>query len=231
MNMLTRSLPWVGLLLITTGLIACTKPQVQPQPAPLPEDALSDGAIDAAETAPSEDPAQDLSWSAILGPTSAPAGWQVTPCDNPILLCVYEGDDLLGTVELFTETVAGSTFETMLAEANGDRIQALTTWSEQHYATLEQDRKMGDSTVTFSSVPPEEVAVGGLPGLRYGFTTAHANGALIDRTFGYVTTDGETLYVFVTGVISGDPGGTFSDNAVAQQFEPYLADIIAGLNL
>jgi len=212
---------------MATGLIACSDMQTRSQP--LQAEVVS---ADAVTQSPSDtiSAAMPGSWSAILGPTSAPEGWQVTPCDNPVLLCVYRGDALIGSVELLAQPVAGSEFEAMLAESGGEPVEALQAWAVSHYEVIGRDRLLGDSAIQFSSAPPEAVTVGNLPGIRYGFTTTHANGVLIDRAIGYATTDGTTLYVIVTGVISQDPSGSFSSNEDAQQFEPYLAAIVQGLN-
>lgn len=220
MKRLTSVLPLSGLLLVAVGLLGCAGMQTQPQPEPLPTD-----------QATSATPRELPSWSAILGATSAPAGWQVSPCENPTLLCIYENGEIIGTVELFAEPVAGSAFEAKLEEAGGDRVRALQGWLADHYATIESDRKLGAPELKFTSESPEPAAVGSLEGLRYGFTTTFANGNLADRTRGYAATDGTTLYVIATGVISGDPTGSFFSVEAAQQFEPYLAEIVAGLRL
>jgi len=54
---------------------------------------------------------------------------------------------------------------------------------------------------------------------------------VFDRTVGYVATDGEQVYVFVTGVISGDPTGFFAKDSDLSTFEPHLATITKGLQL
>lgn len=233
MKLLTSILPLSGLLLATVGLLGCANPQTQPQPEPLPTEQAGPASTnsDSAATGDATLPAEQPGWAAILGETSAPAGWQVSPCINPTLLCVYENGEIIGTVELFVEPVEGSNFGTQLAESGGDQARALEAWVADHYNTIESDRKIGAPELKFTTEAPEPAAVGSLPGLRYGFTTTHANGNLADRTRGYVATDGTTLYVIVTGVINGDPTGSFSNIEAAQQFEPYLAEIVAGLTL
>ncbi|MBD2259442.1 hypothetical protein [Pseudanabaena sp. FACHB-2040] len=224
MNISTRLLSLSGILIIASGLVACADLQMRPQPEPLPPEPVPPGAV-------SPGPNGMHSWSAMLGPTSVPAGWQVIPCDNPTLLCVYVDGDIVGTVELFTETVAGSSFGAKLAEAGGDQDVALKAWATDFYASMEQDRTMGAPTLKFSSQAPEVAPVGSLSGIRYSFSTSHDNGTLADYSLGYAATDGTTLYVIATGLIVGDPTGSFSDYEAMQQFEPHLAEIIAGLNL
>ncbi|MBD1916674.1 MULTISPECIES: hypothetical protein [Cyanophyceae] len=46
-----------------------------------------------------------------------------------------------------------------------------------------------------------------------------------------MATDGNLVHVFVTGVISGYPSGSFSDEAAVGAFEPHLDTIIEGLQL
>jgi hypothetical protein len=203
--------------------------QMRPQPAPVPPETRS--STDPSSIPEAVTPASvPVSWSQILGETSAPEGWRVEPCVNPTLLCVYEGEEIIGTVELFTEPVAGSQFGQILEEEGGEPVPALQRWIESHYETIRSDRQIGIPTAQFSADPPEQVAVGNLQGLRYGFTTTHENGVLIDRSIGYMATDGTTLYVIATGVISQDPTGSFSRDEQAQQFLPHLAKIISDLN-
>ncbi|HEY9762969.1 MAG TPA: hypothetical protein V6D07_10610 [Trichocoleus sp.] len=225
MKMLAR-LPLSGILLLASGLIACTEPQTQPQPTLPPET----GSVSTPEATTANSSAP-VDWSTILGPTAVPAGWRVSPCENPSLLCVYTNSEIVGTVELFHHPVAGSNFAPMLAEAKGQRIEALNRWVDEHYATIERDRNLGAPEMDFVADPPAEVAVGSLPGLRYRFSTMLANGSVGDRTVGYVTTDGTRLYVIAMTAMDGDDSGAFSSTEVARQFEPYLADIVAGLKL
>ncbi|PSN11563.1 hypothetical protein C7293_23800 [filamentous cyanobacterium CCT1] len=164
-----------------------------------------------------------------MGPVSAPENWQVEPCVNDVLLCVEANGELMGTVERFSYPVS----EVNLPEipTPGAEREFLQAWVADHYGTIERDRTMADPNLTFTSEPPQDIAVGSLPGLRYGYTVTHPNGALFDRGIGYVATDGDQVYVFVTGVISGDPTGSFSDEAAVEAFAPHLDTIIQGLQL
>lgn len=226
-------LPLAVVCLIPLGIAVYGELRMEPQPLPLEATPVTavDGAIAHHTSETMTTPSETLSWSAVLGETSAPEGWQVTPCENPTLLCVYENNEILGTVILFSQPVASSEFEAMLAESQGEPIAALRSWIESQYNSIEGDRTSNDNTISFAAETPEEVTVGGLPGLRYGYTTTHANGVLIDQVYGYVATDGTALYAIVTGVISRSPAGSFSSNELAQQFAPHLAEIVAGLKL
>jgi hypothetical protein len=183
-------------------------------------------------------------WKTLLGTTPAPSGWQVAACDLPIYLCVQSKGESIGAVELGVYPIAGSEFEKMM-QAAGDRsglstaqrsevtLNALKIWVNNHYNTIKADRQIGfGKSVVFTSQTPEVVPVGRLQGLRYGFTTAaKPNSNPVERSLGYVASDGQFLYVMTTSVPQTDAGGTFANDAKLRQFEPYLQKIIAGLKL
>lgn len=206
----------ISLLMILASSIAACSMQLAPQPVPLPSQSTIPNAI---------------VWNTIVRTTSAPEGWQVSPCENSTLLCVRSNGEIVGTVELFTSAIAQSEFEQLLSDADGSREKALQAWVQNHYDSIERDRATGISDVQFASQPPTAVSIGQLPGLRYEFASRRSNNALYERMIGYVASDDDTLYVIATGMINGDPAGTFSDDADLQQFEPHLDRIVAGLNL
>lgn len=214
-----------GIGLLTTTLLACARWSPDSTSAPEPQpDAVS-------VPIPPTEPASTPGWADILGVVSAPEGWQVTPCDNPVLLCVTANGDLLGTVERFSYPLSQIDLAAPVKPAEGAEIAFLRAWVAEHYAAIQTDRQVADGSLTFTAEPPTEISVGGLPGLRYSFAATYPNGTLFDRYVGYVTTDGDLLHVFVTGVISGDPSGTFSDSAALTTFEPHLDEIIRQLSL
>jgi hypothetical protein len=209
----------IGMVLTSTVLIACSEAPLRP---PAPPEPVSSAAANPA-------PAAETDWASILGPTSAPDGWQVTPCRNPVLLCVEANGDLIGSVERFSYPLTEVSLpEATLVEGSQAFLEA---WVADFYTTIAQDRQTADRTLQFSGEAPEAVSIGDLPGLRYGYSVTHANGALFDRAVGYVTTDGEQIHVFTTGVISGDPSGSFSDEAALETFEPHFDTIVRGLTL
>lgn len=208
----------VGISLLTTALLACsTAPPALPEPQETP--------------APQGNAAAPSSWADILGPISAPQNWQVEPCVNAVLLCVEADNELIGTVERFSHPLSEMAVQGGLPLPAGSEPEFLQAWVSNHYLTIEQDRQVADPDLRFVGEPPVAISVGTLPGLRYGYTITHPNGALFDRGIGYVTTDGTMLHVFVTGVISGDPSGSFSDEGLVETFEPYLNTIIQELRL
>ncbi len=192
-----------------------------PQPAPPSET----GAVVTKPAAPA------TGWADILGPVSAPDNWQVEPCVNEVLLCVEANGELIGTVERFSHPISDANLQGGAPVTEESQRQFLQAWVADHYAAIESDRKTADPALTLIGEPPQAIAVGSLPGLCYGYTVTHPNGALFDRGIGYVATDGKQVYVFVTGVISGDPSGSFSDKAAVEEFEPHLDTIVQGLRL
>ncbi|MBW4481315.1 MAG: hypothetical protein KME14_02105 [Tildeniella torsiva UHER 1998/13D] len=209
----TRFPTLVGISLLTTALLACSP--APPQETPVPQD----------------EAATPSGWANILGPISAPPNWQVEPCVNAVLLCVEDNSELIGTVERFSHPLSEVPVQGGLPLPAGSELEFLQAWVSDHYRTIEADRQVADPALQFVGETPVVMTVGTLPGLRYGYTITHPNGVLFDRGIGYVTTDGTMLHVFVTGVISGDPSGSFSDETAVETFEPHLDTIIQGLRL
>lgn len=174
---------------------------------------------------------QFTSWADLLGPTSAPEGWQVGPCENPTLLCVEADGEILGTVERFSYPLSDVNLQGGAPKTPEAQRQFLEAWVADHQSTIEQDRAGADPALRFTSDLPVSVPVGSLSGLRYGYALSDAEGVVRERTVGYVATDGDQVYVFATGVITGDPTGPFGRESDLSAFEPHLATIIEGLRL
>lgn len=225
MHLFIRIPVLAGIVLVTSTLIACGNQPPVSQPQPEPQSGEVSTPI------PPTEPAATPGWADILGPTFAPAGWQVMPCKNPILLCVEADGEIVGTVERFSYPLSQIDLAAAVEPTQGAELEFLRAWVEEHYAAIQQDRQIADRSLIFTAEPSEEISVGGLPGLRYSFAATHPNGTLFDRYIGYVTTDGELLHVFVTGIIGGDPSGTFSDETALDTFAPHLDEIIRGLSL
>jgi hypothetical protein len=148
-----------------------------------------------------------------------------------MLLCIQADGDILGTVERFSYSLYDLNLPGGPPKTPEAQQQYIETWVADYYDTIEADRAGADPNLQFAAETPEPAQIGSLTGLRYGYTITHPNGAVFDRTVGYVTTDGEQIFVFVTGVISGDPTGSFSDVESLETFEPYLNPLMEGLRL
>ncbi|MGF1569554.1 MAG: hypothetical protein ACFCVD_16050 [Nodosilinea sp.] len=208
---------WVGMLLLCHGAIACTEFP--------PSSAVSEEVSISAPAAPA------TGWADLLGPTSAPNHWQVEPCENPVLLCVTANGEILGTVERFSHPLSEVALPGRAPTTPETQRQFLEAWVADHYTAIRTDRAGGDPKLQFPATTPTPARVGSLPGLRYGYTITHPNGVVFDRAVGYVATDGDQVYVFFTGIISGDPSGSFGDEGDLATFEPHLATIMGGLRL
>ena len=221
----TRVPALAGILLLTSALLACANISAESPSVPDPSPPVASTPI------PPIEPVATPGWADILGTTAAPDGWQVAPCENPILLCVTADGEFAGTVERFSYPLSDIDLADPVEPTAGSELEYLQAWVAEHYAVIQSDRQLADGSLVFTTEPPTEISVGGLPGLRYSFAATHPNGTLFDRYVGYVTTDGELLHVFVTGIIGGDYAGVFGDSAVLGEFEPYLDDIIQNLSL
>ena len=215
----------VGIVLLTSALLACADTSAKSPPG------LDRAPLVASTPIPPTEPATTPGWADILGTTFAPDGWQVAPCENPILLCVTAEGEFAGTVERFSYPLSDIELAAPVEPTAGAELAYLRAWVAEHYAAIQADRQIADGSLIFTADPPTEIPIGGLPGLRYSFAATHPNGTLFDRYVGYVTTDGELLHVFVTGIIGGDYAGVFGDSAVLSEFEPYLDEIIQNLSL
>lgn len=207
--------------MITSGMMACGNSVASPPAMPAPDSV----------PIPPTEPTAIPGWADILGTTAAPEGWQVAPCDAPMLLCVTTEDGFGGTVERFSYPLSDIDLMADVEALPGSELEFLRAWVAEHFAVIEGDRQLADNSLTFNSEPPAEVSVGGLPGLRYRFMSTRPDGTLFERYVGYVTTDGERLHVFVTGIINGDYAGVFAESAALSEFEPYLDEIIQNLSL
>lgn len=198
----------------------------------------------------SSTPIEGNIWQKILGKNPiAPNGWQVAPCQgNAPLLCVASKGEVLGTVEIGVYQVsnnpnfqkylqeAGIPFGTQLDYKNPSNqakvISALKAWVAYYYTSLLQDRQKGyGNKINFSTHPLEEVAVGKLPGIRYGFTGIKQEGGLQEQYISHVAYDGTALYVISTSFDPGAVTGKFEKLENLLIFQPYYYAIAESLNL
>lgn len=188
-------------------------------------------------------------WTRALGTTKMPAPWRVAPCDRRSkapLLCVYDQNTLVGTVEMGTFLLSSRadlrkklTDAGIPAKANyadpkyRSRVMtALKGWVEDYYATFKHDRASEyGKTITFTAQPPTQVAIGKLTGLRYGFAGLKPNKDIHEQHLGYVAFDGSTLYVITTAFDAMSETGKFKTLEDFQRFEPHLTKLLPKLQL
>ncbi|NJL11075.1 MAG: hypothetical protein HC908_15400 [Calothrix sp. SM1_7_51] len=185
-------------------------------------------------------------WKKILGKTTAPKGWNVAPCDgNTPLLCVSSvKGDRLGTVELKIYPLdKQADFQKMLTDASvpGDlpvdykkyRTQvskALKTWVDNYRTNLEKG-SLASYLKEVSFFPPQQVNIGQIPAVSYGFARIKETGGVTEQYFGYVAFDGSQLYVISTAFNSASQRGKFDKLENLSVFQPYFSVIAADLKL
>jgi hypothetical protein len=161
-------------------------------------------------------------------------------------LCVASGGQRLGTVEIGIYPIEKQpNLQKMLQTAgipSGSSVDyqkyqtqistVLNVWATDNYATLSKDRQNSyGSQVTFSPYPTQKIQVGKLQGIRYGFAAVKQEGGVQEQQFGYVAFDSKSLYVITTAFDGTLTTGKFEKLENLTTFEPYLAGIIAEINL
>jgi hypothetical protein len=188
-------------------------------------------------------------WQKLLGSTSAPNNWQVIPCaGEAALLCVSSQGKALGTVEVVIYTLKDNpNFQKHLTEVGISQssqadlqnpqfqsklTKALQAWVADSYSRFTKDHQTKyANNSAFSTYPPQQVNVGKLPGIRYGFVKLKPDGGIQEQYISYVTSDGNQLYVITTSFNSSLSKGKFDNLANLAIFQPYLSAIAENLNL
>lgn len=192
------------------------------------------------------------SWSVVnpfyylLGPTPAPEGWTVEPCEGEAaLLCIADEQGSIGAAELLINPLdTNPEFQAFLEEQGitldsapepGEAYDtavraALTAQAEQYFDIFEADRAFTYPNDLFTRLSPEPVLLGTLPGLAFGFTREDASGAIAERYLNLAAYDQGVLYWLTAPY---DPANitTFASDEALIEFEPYLREIAAGLQL
>lgn len=201
------------------------------------------------ETAPQQPITSGNPFNALLGSVHAPPGWTVQPCEGQgPFLCVSPGEGFPGSVELLQYPLSQhDAAQEWMAEAGlevgqpldlGDPDQVegarevLYALQAHHMGIVEDDRAVTyPEGRSFVLVQPEEVMVGRLPGLFYGFAGIEEDGQTYERWLTYATMDGKDFYFLTAFYDPGDTPGSLPSDESLLTFEPYLRDIIAGLRL
>ncbi|MCC5636443.1 hypothetical protein LC593_11340 [Nostoc sp. CHAB 5844] len=189
-------------------------------------------------------------WQKVLGKNFiVPNGWQVSPCQGTAsLLCVSSKGEVLGKVEIGVSQVSNNpNFQKHLTDAGipfGSKLDyqnsanqtkvltSLKSWAGDYYASLSKDRQKGyGNKIIFSTHPLEEVSIGKLSGIRYGFTGIKPEGGLQEQYISYAAFDGTALYIISTAFDPGAVTGKFEKLENLTIFQPYLDAIAKNLNL
>jgi hypothetical protein len=186
----------------------------------------------------------------LVGPTPAPAGWSVAPCEGQApLLCVQKGTENVGYVHLSTFPLSTmSEFEGMLRDAgvNPDSLDlkdpeqaakvrlALRAFVENYHKIFMEDREATfGGTKTYQRLETREINIGDLPGLQYGFVVLNADGSVHERWLSHSAFDGKGLFTLVSSYYPGQPDAPFAfrSDAELQEFVPFLPEIMRGLKM
>ena len=193
--------------------------------------------------------AQDNPWQWLLAETALPQGWQVEACEpaQPFL-CVTKQGQRIGTMELQrwdleqlpdlqSELLQQGLVPGLITyDDPSDRAKVLTALQASiadYYETIRADRLATYGTqAAFVALVPEEVPVGRLPGLVYGFSRVTKTDEVKERYRSYMAFDGRQYVYNIT--TSFDPlaeTGTFEELDDFETFVPYLNTLIAALDL
>ena len=188
-------------------------------------------------------------WQWLLCEAALPKDWQVQVCEpTQPFLCVTKQGQRIGTVEVqrwdleqlpdlqgeFSKR--GLVPGLLIYDNPSDRAKVLAALNANiidYYQTIRADRLATYGTrFVFVEKKPEEVQVGRLPGLNYGFSRVTKADEIQERYISYMAFDGsQYLYIITTSFDPPAETGTFDSLADFETFEPYLRTIVAGLNL
>jgi hypothetical protein len=226
----------------TVTATAAASPTIETTASPTPSDAGQPGD-------PGIDPGVATSniFVTILGPTSAPDGWSVRPCEGAgPLVCVFDGGEQVGTIELFASHIETlPEFAQMLRDAGleigsidyRDPAQAamireaFDAFIESNHKTFEEDRRIRyGGKASYTRLPVEDIRIGDIPGVRYGFTVTDDTGKTVEKWPSHAAFDGRILYILVPHY---DEGSFFSFTSLEalEKFEPHVPTLLEGLKL
>ncbi|HSJ54296.1 MAG TPA: hypothetical protein VLC52_11200 [Anaerolineae bacterium] len=200
-------------------------------------------------TAPEPAPTSGNPFVALLGPVTAPPGWTVQPCEGQgPFLGVSTGDEFPGSVELLHSPIEqredvwqwmveaglepGQPLDLDDPEQVRRAREVLHALRDDHMGVVEEDRGLTyPEGRSFVLLEPEEVQVGRLPGLYYGFAGVEEDGQTYERWLTYAALDGQNLYILTAFYDPGDTPGSLPSDEALLTLAPYLRDIVAGLRL
>jgi hypothetical protein len=109
---------------------------------------------------------------------------------------------------------------------------ALHAFVDNYHAIFEQDRQATyGGTRTYVRLQTQDVSMGDLPAVHYGFAVRNPDGTIHERWLSYAGFDGDLLFIIVAPFYPDDLPGRFRSDDELQQFEPYLTRIAEGLKL
>jgi hypothetical protein len=192
-----------------------------PAPAPRPSHAPD-------EVAAPEEPALVAAWEDPFE-LALPNGWTLRDCLGDRLdLCVHDGDDLLGDIELAGEYPIDD------HEDPSDPQTLLRGRAEAFLGHFRDDRALGCADFAFRAEEVTEASVDGRPAVRAGFTLTAEDGGVVERVINVWFLHGDGVWlVNVDAYVEEDgclgPSGTdwsFADPAHLTELDTYLAPLL-----
>lgn len=152
-----------------------------------------------------------------------PNGWTIRDCDGDRPhVCVYEGAEFLGDIEL----LAGYPLDSD-DDATKPRAVALE-WARRMIDDFRVDRASGCADFTFTPLEVTETIVGGRPGARGGFTLTDGGGVVEHVINHYVLVDGRMTIINTDAYAT--TGGCLPPAEESPSFTPeHLAELDDGI--
>ena len=198
--------------------------------ASVPTTSLPPTSAPPASTTPTTRVPVTIDWTDADTVTDLGDGWSVAACEGgATLLCVSRNGEEAGVVEALAYPL--ESFEGYDPAATP--AETLPLIAGDFLESMEADRRAGcGQDYRFEEIPPEAFALGGLPGLSYGFAGALSDGSPSELNLQYSTVVEEYLVLVVAAAYDegGCPGKDellSFDSAELADFRPHLEQILA----
>lgn len=140
-----------------------------------------------------------VDWSDAATVVELGGGWTVARCqgDAP-LLCFERDGEVAGLVEAISHPV-DEVGESL------DPSESLQVLADGFVESMAADRAVGcGPDYVVEPLPVEDVSVGGLPGLRFGYSGLLADGTLSELVVHHATIDGDRVVVLAAPAYAAD---------------------------
>lgn len=142
-------------------------------------------------------------------------GWTLGACEGDAPdICVFRDGELVGNLELA---------EYPIDEPSGAPLEIAEGRAESFLEFFADDRAKGCADFEFVADPIEEVAVGGVPGVKTGFRLVAQDGTVVERVINHFVVHDGVLFLVNTDAYVTD-GGCLDPSETALEFEP---DVLA----
>lgn len=166
-------------------------------------------------------------------------GWTVVPCEGgPPLFCVRDRaqDGTQAVIELISVATDSYPAVKRSLDSGGTPADALTAQAAEYHRVFEADRASGCGPgYRVEAIGPEDVTVGGQPGVLYGFDGYEA-ARNVERNLHFATIRGATLHIVTVTAVDDDTcmdDGALAEFTVAEitDLYPRLVQMVAASTL